>query len=222
MPTTIAVFGGTGTTGRHFIDQALAAGHHIRALSRRPDTLEESDALKLIVGDVSNEDSVKEVLTNSDVVFVCLGSKGRAEDLGVCEAGTRVIVKQMKDLGITRTVVVTTMGIGDSYDDIPWYFKLFVWLVLSKAFADHEKQEEVLRDASADIQWTVIRPSGLTDNPLVTDKSLLRIGFGIPARRIPRANVAELALSTIMTPLGTGADDKESPAFLHRNVSLTT
>ncbi len=58
----LAITGGTGFVGSHLIDAALAAGHHVQALTRReqpqrdrvlwiPGSLDDRDALERLVGD---------------------------------------------------------------------------------------------------------------------------------------------------------------------------
>jgi uncharacterized protein YbjT (DUF2867 family) len=55
----LAIFGATGGTGRHLVDQALAAGHTVTVLVRNPATLPATHArLRLLHGDVRNQDDV--------------------------------------------------------------------------------------------------------------------------------------------------------------------
>ena len=59
---------------------------------------------------------------------------------------------------------------------------------------DHEKQEKAIMES--DLDWTIIRPSGLTDTPRT---GIYMIGENIHAEssRIARADVADLILKEL-------------------------
>ncbi|WP_430644777.1 NAD(P)-dependent oxidoreductase [Agromyces sp. GXS1127] len=74
--TTIALFGGTGKTGRRVLERALAAGYDVRALVRDPDKLGDPaghPALTVMVGDVLDPVAVDETVAGADVVPPCSG-----------------------------------------------------------------------------------------------------------------------------------------------------
>ena len=48
-----AIFGGTGHTGRHLVEQALDAGHEVTALSRDPGRFPAHPRLRAVAGDVA-------------------------------------------------------------------------------------------------------------------------------------------------------------------------
>lgn len=53
----ITVFGATGGIGRHVVDQALGAGHEVRALVREEGRLAGSERLSVVVGDIADGDA---------------------------------------------------------------------------------------------------------------------------------------------------------------------
>jgi uncharacterized protein YbjT (DUF2867 family) len=73
----LLIVGAAGRTGRHVVDQALAAGHHVTTYVRRPDALERRDErLRVVAGDVLDIDSVRAAMAGQDAVISTLGSTG--------------------------------------------------------------------------------------------------------------------------------------------------
>ncbi len=63
----LAIFGGTGQTGKLIVQQALKSHHSVRVLTRRPDQLTlDHNGLTLITGDVTTLDDVRETLEGQD------------------------------------------------------------------------------------------------------------------------------------------------------------
>lgn len=108
--------------------------------------------------------------------------------------GTRVIIQEMKEMGVKRLVVMSSMGIGESWNNLPLFSKLLFKLVMPAARQDHEAQEAVVKSSGLD--WTIIRPSGLTNEPDVTPYSYSP-DLRPTTSRISRTNVADLILKTI-------------------------
>src|SRR5690625_5289481 len=70
----IVVFGATGQTGRHAVEQLLAQGHKVTWVVRRPDQLTlRHDGLRVVKGDVFDSDSFHPVLEGKDAVVSVLG-----------------------------------------------------------------------------------------------------------------------------------------------------
>ncbi|GAB2958362.1 NAD(P)H-binding protein [Saccharothrix stipae] len=55
---TVLVTGATGTVGRHLVTHLLAAGHRVRALSRRPEAARLPDDVEVVRGDTTDVDSL--------------------------------------------------------------------------------------------------------------------------------------------------------------------
>eukprot|EP00934_Nitzschia_sp_Nitz4_P002483 Nitzschia sp. Nitz4//scaffold1_size375055//304189//304911//NITZ4_000321-RA/size375055-processed-gene-0.388-mRNA-1//1//CDS//3329541180//2473//frame0 len=176
---TIAVFGASGLTASECIYQALQDGDKIVGLTRNPDKLkvpkgsggEKADQpltdekLTVIAGDVTKKDDVDKVFAenNIDSVIVALG--GKTSDVGdtMLTDGTKNIIDSMKEKGVKRLAVISAIGVGDSYDKAPFYFRILISTVMSKIFKDKNNQEEIIR--SSDLDYVIIRPGGLTVDP---------------------------------------------------------
>lgn len=73
--TTIAVLGGTGYAGRHIVAEAAARGHEVTSYSRSPEETPIS-SVTYVLGNVSDNDTLIEAVTNNDVVVCALAPRG--------------------------------------------------------------------------------------------------------------------------------------------------
>lgn len=204
----VAVFGATGGTGQQVVRQALAAGHRVTALVRNPDKLEvKHENLAVVVGDVLDTAKVEETLANADAVVVSLGNTPNNPDY-IVSKGTQVIVDAMQRLGRPkRIVVVSSLGVGESKDQVPLAFKMLMKTVLKKPMEDKERQEAIVKASGLD--WTIVRPGGLTDGP-ATGKYRAGLDPKIVAGQVSRADVAAFVLQQL-------TDD----TYLHKAPAIT-
>ncbi len=188
----IAVFGATGGTGRNFVQQALDSGFEISALVRQTASpLEPHERLVIQQGDVLDPDAVQKTLAGVDAVVVSLGNTAGNPAM-VCSLGTENIIHEMEKIdGLRRLVVVTSLGVGDSTEQVPFFFKMLMKTALRGAMADKEKQEAIVRQSGLD--WIIVRPGGLTDEP-ATGSYRVGLESDIVAGQIPRADVAAFLL----------------------------
>lgn len=186
----IAVFGATGKTGRCLIEQALDAGHEVKALVRSAPDDPLDSRVEVAVGDARDPEPVAEVVAGADAVACILGL-AKPEGTVVSD-GTRVICEQMREAGVDRLVAVTSMGLGETKDDSGAIGRLFVRLFMSAALEDRARQEDVIRDSG--LRYTVVRPIRLVDGPRTGSyEAAPRVRAGMAAK-IRRADVADLTL----------------------------
>lgn len=196
----IALFGATGGTGREVLRQGLALGHVFRVLVRDPGRLDPvPDGVSVVVGDVLDRAAVDDCLRGTDAVICTLGSRGGK--VPVEDRGTAVILAGMRDQGPRRLVVVTSMGVGDSITQVAPLFRLIMRLTLKQMMAAKEEQERLVRASGLD--WTIVRPGGLTDGPR-TDRYRSGTEPDIRATRISRADVAAFLLEELVAGRYTG------------------
>jgi len=190
----ITVLGATGSIGRHVVEQAVASGHELTVLVRDPARLPAGAGLTVVTGDATVAADVERAVTGADAVVVALGA-GRAA--GVREAGTRTAVAAMRAADVRRLVCLSTLGAGESRANLNFVWKYLMFgLLLRSAYADHQRQEEVVRASNLD--WTLVRPSAYTDGPRTGD---YRYGFGSDATgltlKVSRADVADAILRAV-------------------------
>jgi len=195
----IAVFGATGKTGQALVTQALAAGHEVAALVRDPAKLDPRAGLTIVVGDAGDSAAVTEVLAGSDAAISLLGNFNRKPNTEVSDA-TRILLAAAAERGVRRIVVTTTIGTGGSFRQLKsWPFKLIIRTVAREIWRDRERQEAVVFASALD--WTVVRPGGLTDQPATGRWTL--VGGDDPQPKkvsITRADVAAALLQVAADP----------------------
>ncbi len=203
---TIAVFGASGLTASECVYQALKDGDTVVGLTRNPSNLKipkgsgGSDAdkvmtnpnLKIIAGDVTKKADVDKVFENDiDGVIVALGGKTKEVGETMLTDGTNNIIAAMKEKGVKRIAVVTSIGAGDSESQAPFFFKVLMWTAMKKIFLDKNNQEEVTRNSG--LEYCIVRPGGLTVDP---PTGIINVIDG-EAGSIPRADVAQFCLDAV-------------------------
>jgi putative NADH-flavin reductase len=193
----LVVFGSTGGTGRQLLEQALDQGHAVTAHGRSLEKLGglEHANLSLSRGDVLDAEGVERVVAGQDAVLCAIGTG--AERTTLREDGTRNIVAAMERTGVSRLLCLSSLGVGESRANLPFFTRyVIVGIFLRHAFADHERQEAVVRKSSLD--WTIVRPPHLKDGPRTGS---YRHGFPPTDRDIrgwiSRADVADFMLSQL-------------------------
>ncbi|NUS43894.1 MAG: SDR family oxidoreductase [Mycobacteriaceae bacterium] len=158
----IAVFGATGTLGRHIVDAALGEGHEVTAFTRSAANVKQShNRLRIVEGDVFDAAAVERAVIGRDAVVVALGAGAKGT---VRAEGTRKVVEAMERTGVKRLVCESSLGVGDSKGNLNFVWKYLMFgLLLRAAYADHHRQEDIVRASALD--WTIVRPSAFTDGP---------------------------------------------------------
>jgi len=144
--TVIAVTGGTGFVGSHLIERALAEGHQLRALTRRPQP--HRPGVTWVEGALGNADSMAALVRGADAVLHIAGVINAPDRAGFAAGnieGTRVLIAAAEAVGIRRFVQVSSLTAREP--DL----SLYGW---SKAEADR------LLMASK-LDWTIVRPPAI-------------------------------------------------------------
>lgn len=188
----IAIVGGHGKVARQLIPLLAARGHVPIALTRNPAHADTVTALgatwrRWDIEDSDPADDV-EVLRGADVVVFSAGGgpDGRADrkrtvDLGGSLRSQRAAL----DLGIPRFVQVSAIQVDQPAD--PSRGPVRAAYIAAKRAAD-----EALRSSGLD--WTILRPGPLTDDP---GTGLIHLGVEVARAPVPRADVAS-ALAAIV------------------------
>jgi nucleoside-diphosphate-sugar epimerase len=173
----IVILGANGPTGRLLAGQTIAAGHDAVALTRRPADFPRSDPrLAVVGGDVLDPAVVDSVVDGSDAVLSALGTPFTRQPVEVYSRGAQNVLDAMKRYGTARLVVVSSGAVtGEDEPTGGFLFNRilqpYVTKVLGKTVYDDMRRMEALVSAS-DVEWTILRPSGLYELPAVTDFSL--------------------------------------------------
>lgn len=179
---TLAMTGATGFVGRATLEQAIAAGWHVRALTRRPQP--ERDGITWIAGALDQPGSLAEMAAGADVVMHIAGVVNvptRAAFEAGNVAATGHVIDAARSAGINRFIHVSSLAAREpGISDYGW----------SKARA-----ETLVRASGLD--WTIVRPPavfGPGDTEMLDMFRMARRGIAlVPAGRLSAIYVDELA-----------------------------
>lgn len=170
----IAVFGSTGPTGQLVCRLALAGGHQVNAVTRREGPFPIADAaLNPVRASVTTGDGIADAVSGCQAVLSALGAGYTRRPVTVYSAGTRHIVEAMRASAAGRRLVVISAGLAyPPPKGYGWLFDNIVHPLLRNGpgrtlYADMRRMEEYLRTCD-DIDWTVMRPGRLANDPHAT------------------------------------------------------
>jgi putative NADH-flavin reductase len=196
----ILVFGATGGTGTQVVQQAIDKGFEVTAFVRNPEKLKIANPnLKVEQGNVWEQSSIDKIMAGHDIVICCLGTP--ATKAGQLRSiGTQNIIQSMRENGVQRLIVQTSLGFGDSETVLnytPFFFrKIIVPYLLKKTFDDHLLQETSIKQS--ELIWTIVRPGTMTNKKFTGN---YRHGFSYADNtlkvKISRADVADFLIKQI-------------------------
>lgn len=192
----IVIFGASGSLGKIILQQAIDQGLLVTAFTRKAENLASFKAynLQVVEGDVLSKADVAKVIQGKDAVICALGDGAKGQ---VRAVGTAHIIQGMNQHGCKRLICQTTLGMGETWNNLNFFWKriMFGWL-LKKAWEDHRMQEDYVFDSHLD--YTIVRPSAFAKGPAGRQ---FRVNFSPSEKnlklKIPRADVAEFMLKQL-------------------------
>lgn len=196
----IAIVGGHGQVARHLLDELGRAGHTPVALVRNEDyraELERRGAeVRMLDIERDNADNFASALEGCDAVVFAAGGgpdgnvrRKQTVDL----EGSLKSVEGARKAGVRRFVQVSAIDVDDPLpDDIGE-----VW----QAYVEAKRDADAALRAS-DLDWTIIRPGRLTDDPAT---GRVALGPGVARDDVTRADVAAVLAAVLDDPGTIGA-----------------
>ncbi|GAA4581786.1 SDR family oxidoreductase [Planotetraspora phitsanulokensis] len=198
----IIVFGATRGTGRHFVRLALAKGHEVVAVARRPEAVTERHPnLSVRQGDVLAPETLH--VKGADAVVFLAGPSESGPTRLYSQGGRNVMdamAGQPDGEGVRRLVVVTN-ALGDNPSAAPLQRLLTRMVratVLRHVHRDARLLEREIR--GRDLDWTVVQPPRLTDRAAT---GVYRTAVGDCVRgglTISREDLADYVLAAVTAP----------------------
>ena len=213
----IVVFGANGPTGQLLTKQALAEGHAVTTVTRHPEAFPLRNArLHVMRGDVFDRSSVEQAVAGQDAVLSTLGVPYSRKTITLYSQGIAHIVQAMNYYRVRRLVCVSSSATDPQtrYHDTGGGFifeKILKPIIINSIgrtlYADMQQMETLVMNS--DLDWTVVRPSGLFETPAVTDYQVAEAY--IRGMYTSRADLADCMLHQLTTD-----------QYLHKIVAVAT
>ncbi|MGW7238019.1 NAD(P)-dependent oxidoreductase [Streptomyces sp. NPDC054804] len=193
----LVVFGANGPTGRQVTAQAIAEGHTVTAVTRRPEEFPLGDARLRVTGaDVLDPVAVEGAVAGQDAVISTLGVPYSRKPVTVYSEGVTRITQAMTKHGVRRLVCVSsTVLFGVAAPGETFLFRKVVEPSIARTvgrtvYEDMRRMEGIVRDG--DHRWTVVRPAGLFDTEAVSSYQVAT--SRLPGRFTSRADLGNALL----------------------------
>lgn len=196
----IAVVGASAGVGLLTVKRALERGHKVTALSRSGMQIQPNANLISVTGSATVAEDVKRVIQNADAVIVTIGTGKSTKATTLYTDAAAALIQAQKELQTKIPfIVLTGFGTGESGKYHGWVMKILFSLLLKKVYENKTKMEEMI--AASDMQWEIVRPGMLTDNPL-SEKYRVEINYykGMNIGSISRNDVADYLVKEAEKP----------------------
>lgn len=210
--SVIALTGGTGFVGAATIDAALAAGHQVRALTRRPQPAREGVAW--IEGALDAPDSLAALCAGADSALHIAGVVNAPDKAGFVAGninGTQAMIDAARGAGVKRFIHVSSLAARKpGLSNYGW-----------------SKQQAEERVTASGLDWIMVRPPavyGPGDTEMLDLFRMAARGLVLlpPRGRISVVHVADLAQLLVRLAAGAGdagavyeVDDGEPQGWSH-------
>jgi uncharacterized protein YbjT (DUF2867 family) len=194
--STVAIAGGHGKIALILGRLLAERGDTARGLIRNPDQADDLRAVGIepVIADLESESDIASAIRGADAVVFAAGAgpgSGDARKKTVDLGGAVKLVEAAKAEGVSRYLIVSSMGAEKAPADGAEGFGAYLQ-------AKFEADEAV---RASGLDYTVVRPGGLTDDP---GTGLVTIAEDTGRGQIPRADVAAVFVACLDTPSTIG------------------
>jgi putative NADH-flavin reductase len=205
----ITIIGASAGIGLVTVQQALAKGHEVVALSTNTATIPDHASLTKINGSATSVTDMKRAMAGADVVLITIGTKNKKPNTLFSDTA-KALNKAGAELNTKAPVlVITGFGAGDSSGYLSFFMRTVIRLFLKHQYIDKTRMEEII--AQGPLKWEMVRPGMLGNGPLTERyRVITSLHKGIRVGRISRADVADFLLK-----------EAENPTLLYRYPAIT-
>ncbi len=195
----VVIAGGHGKVA--LLLERLLAGHGdgVVGLIRNPaqsDDVRATGAAPIVCDlESASVDEVAVHLDGADAVVFAAGAgpgSGAARKDTVDRAASVLLADAAQRAGVRRFLQISTMGAGRPAD--PGRGEVWAAYVAAKTAAEEDLK-------TRDLDWTILRPGGLTDEP---GSGRVLLAGSVPPGRVPRADVAAVLAAFLDAPGTSG------------------
>lgn len=192
----ILVVGAAGKTGKEVVKQALAAGHQVTAFVRNVVEYHEP-GVRVVAGDAADSNAMAAAVAGQEAVLDTVGGKTPYKETTLESSVAHAIIAAMQHHAVRRLVVTSMIGVGDNTANATIYERLLVATVLRGADKDKTAMESEVESSKLD--WVILRPAILADDPAQGNVRVFQAETGQKAHKITRADLAAFMLAQLST-----------------------
>ncbi len=202
----IAIVGSTSRTGLLLIQQALEAGHNVRAFARTPAKLTAVHPnLTAVPGALNDAAALDSAIIGQDVVISLIGVTQLRlnQRTTIFTESAHALLPALQRARVRRFIIVSSAlaqrGRVEGLDAVTNYvFKPLLWRPMYSDMAD---LEDLVR--ATDLDWTIMRAARLNDQPLSRAPRIAEDARSLNLRGgtwLSRADLAYALLQEIVEP----------------------
>jgi uncharacterized protein YbjT (DUF2867 family) len=195
----LLILGAAGGTGRALVAQAVAQGHVVTAWTHHPPDPSLPSPVHLIVADIRDIARLDAAIANQDAVVDALGTRRPFLTTTLETDAATAVIASMHRHNIPRLIAISSLGVGDSIQNINFVFRLLLPLFFRGVMPDKQRMEAAVR--SSHLDWMIVRSAGLTNGPATGNVQIITPQSRRHVRRISRADVAAFILQQLASPL---------------------
>ena len=194
----VLVIGAAGRIGSNIVRMALGHGHDVTAFVHDTPLGIARERLTMIVGDVRDFAAVNEAVAGKQAVAFVV-AQGAGGDRSLHEDGIANVIHAMAANEVRRLAAVSAAGAFARTDKkLSGKYRALIATTQRGTYNDLEAME--LRIMASDLDWTIVRPTGLSDDPPSGTYRISLDGSLLPrSSRISRADVAAVVLKSLET-----------------------
>lgn len=192
----VLVIGAAGKTGQAVVEQALAAGHQVTAFVRQAAAYQRT-GVRVVEGDAADRGAMEAAVLGQDAVLDTIGGKTPYKTTTLESSAAHSIIAAMRRHGVRRLVVTSMLGVGNSTANSSLLVRVLVATFLRGADKDKRAMEGAV--AASGLDWVILRPAILTDDPAQGNVHVFPAKTGEKAHKITRADLASFMLAQLAT-----------------------
>lgn len=196
----IVVFGASGEVGKQVVEQALLRGHYVTAVVRSTQSLStlRNDRLSIKQGDVTEREFVSSCVDGHHVVISCLGPRitsiapwGSPINPDFLLKAVNNIIHAMKSHHVTRILVVSVAGTGDSWQQVGRAVKALLSVTALRKLRKYwNAMEQAYLNETDTLDVCLVRPPTLTNKQPTHQVKVVQ---SMKTATVPEVSRADLA-----------------------------
>jgi putative NADH-flavin reductase len=161
MVEKIALFGASGAIGKLVLSEAISQNYKVKCLVRKEGVILGNENIQVVIGDITDEKNVEEMIKDVDIVISTLGPKldvPRSNKNTPIACSHSLIVKAMEKYQIKRFITIATPSISALEDKKSIAIKIppfMARILYPNGYREMKSIEKIIKASPLD--WTVVR-----------------------------------------------------------------